>query len=214
MAACGAEDRLMRWLCLNVRDTAAVSCSSKLRVQTWALVRNMSLVEGCFFRERFTKEFVELLGACGIRLHVLSAPVLQLGTARSTRHHLGLCEHLATLRTSWVDWTCLAGWRRMDQLKVVTELEGGNSQWWASLPQEESKFQGSVWVASDGYFYTLARKIFATCSKRFVTPAYTLQVWGCVLDAACSCRLQDVTCNISEPVAGRSAEGRPLRVRG
>jgi len=85
----------------------------------------------------------------------------------------------------------------MDQLKLVTELEGGNSQWWASLPQEESKFPGSVWVTADGFFYTLARKIFPTCSKSFVTPVYTLQVWGCLLDtAACSCRLQDVTCYV------------------
>ncbi|CAE7667942.1 unnamed protein product, partial [Symbiodinium microadriaticum] len=124
--------------------------------------RNMTLVEGCFFRERFTKEFVDLLSSCGIRLHVLSAPVL-----------------------------------RMDQLKLVTELEGGNSQWWASLPQEESKFPGSVWVTAEGFFYTLARKIFPTCSKNFVTPVYTMQVWGCLLDtAACSCRLQDVTCYV------------------
>ncbi|CAE7718606.1 unnamed protein product, partial [Symbiodinium sp. KB8] len=108
--------------------------------------RNMTLVEGCFFRERFTKEFVDLLSSCGIRLHVLSAPVL-----------------------------------RMDQLKLVTELEGGNSQWWASLPQEESKFPGSVWVTAEGFFYTLARKIFPTCSKNFVTPVYTMQVWGCLL---------------------------------
>ncbi|CAE7810111.1 unnamed protein product [Symbiodinium necroappetens] len=101
---------------------------------------NMTLVEGCFFRERFTKEFVDLLSSCGIRLHVLSAPVL-----------------------------------RMDQLKLATELEGGNSQWWASLPQEESKFPGSVWVTAEGFFYTLARKIFPTCSKSFVTPVYTMQ---------------------------------------
>ena len=76
----------------NVHDTAAVSF--RWRVQTWALVRNMTLVEGCFFRERFTKEFVDLLSSCGIRLHVLSAPVLRLGTARATRHHLdlSLCE--------------------------------------------------------------------------------------------------------------------------
>ena len=85
----------------------------------------------------------------------------------------------------------------MDQLKLVTELEGGNSQWWASLPQEESKFPGSVWVTAEGFFYTLARKIFPTCSKNFVTPVYTMQVWGCLLDtAACSCRLQDVTCYV------------------
>ena len=62
----------------------------------------------------------------------------------------------------------------MDQLKIVTSLDGGYSQWWSALPQEDSGFR-SLWVTADGYFYCLARKQMKVCSKVFTTPMYTIE---------------------------------------
>ena len=62
----------------------------------------------------------------------------------------------------------------MDQLKIVTSLDGGYAQWWSALPQEDSGFR-SLWVTADGYFYCLARKQMKVCSKVFTTPMYTIE---------------------------------------
>ena len=62
----------------------------------------------------------------------------------------------------------------MDQLKIVTSLDGGYAQWWSALPQEDSGFR-SLWVTADGYFYCLARKQMKVCSKLFTTPMHTIE---------------------------------------
>ena len=67
----------------------------------------------------------------------------------------------------------------MDELKLVTELPTRNAMWTEPLPNEMSS-NGSMWLAADGFFYSITRRRGIVCSKHFVTPTFFLQDLGVV----------------------------------
>ena len=132
--------------------------------------RNAELLKASFVSERFTDQFKGLLSACNVRLHIQNPAIMRPSYTSFFLRNVGI----AGLRKA-SDFSFPEILRRMDEVKLLTTMPTGYSQFFTDLPgQMEST--GSMWCSADGYWYAISLQKAQTCAKLFTTPSYFLQV--------------------------------------
>ena len=151
--------------------------------------RNTSLLEKCFFTERFTKQYLEQLARCGVRLGVQHTMLLCLG--------MRCCFPSSAQKDPWLlgndpsdaDYSSIGNWRvktghwrvscaqprRTEELQVIRHLDNGVQQFVCQLPGERPPHTQSLWVSADGYFYALYITPADVSHKTFKTPTMVLK---------------------------------------
>ena len=69
--------------------------------------------------------------------------------------------------------------RRTEELQVVRELDYGIQQFVSQIVNEPPPYHQSLWLSSDGYFYTLSLAPAEISHKNFKSGSWILKAWGC-----------------------------------
>ena len=68
---------------------------------------------------------------------------------------------------------------RTEELQVVRELDYGIQQFVSQIVNEPPPYHQSLWLSSDGYFYTLSLAPADISHKNFKSGSWILKAWGC-----------------------------------
>lgn len=145
-------------------------------------MRNLSLLEKSFFRERFNTKYVDMIEKCGVRLAVTHTMIKYLGFMLSNPSIVSLDPSKPPQKKcAWKgEIPGLKGQivnicRRTEELQVVRELDYGIQQFVSQIVNEPPPYHQSLWLSSDGYFYTLSLAPADISHKNFKSGSWILK---------------------------------------